>query len=88
MVTSGDPESQNCFQFVLGLRVQFAQKGRDRSLPFFLAGWPTGIDDSCKIGLLSLHGRCYGKKFVIFRHFSPERTLFCHPQAPVVRLVV
>ena len=31
----GDPESQNCFRFVLLLRVRFAQKARDRHSPFF-----------------------------------------------------
>ena len=33
----GDPESQNCFRFVLLLRVRFAQKARDRHSPFFTA---------------------------------------------------
>jgi len=43
VMTSGDPESQNCFGFVLLLRVRFAQKVRDRSSPFFLqlVGLPT-----------------------------------------------
>jgi len=76
---SGDPVSQNCFGFVLLLRVRFAQEVRDRRpSPFFSpASRPTGVDDSCEIGLLSLKGRCRGKFFfVIYGHFPPEWTLF------------
>jgi len=45
VMTSGDPERQNCFRFVLLLQVQFAQKVCDRSSPFFLqlAGLPAWI---------------------------------------------
>ena len=74
VMTSGDSESQNCFQFVL-LQVRFAQKVRDRLSRFSPAGRPTGVDDCCKIGLLSLKERCHRNKFVIFRHFP------CDPDA-------
>ena len=62
-----DLESQNCFRFVLVLPVQFAQKVRDRSLPFLSAGGRlTGIDECCKTGLQSVKGHCHGNKFLSF----------------------
>ena len=36
VMSSGDPESQNCFRFVLLVRVGFVQKVRDQPSPFFL----------------------------------------------------
>jgi len=71
VIIPGDPESQNCFRFVLLLRFRFAQKVRDRPSPFFSpAGRPTGVDDSYEIGLLSLKGRCHGNKFSSFSDIS------------------
>jgi len=39
VITSGDPECQNCFRFVLVVPVWCAQKVRDRSSPFFCWWW-------------------------------------------------
>jgi len=90
IMISGDPVSQNCFGFVLLLRVRFAHEVRDRRpSPFFSpASRPTGVDDSCEIGLLSLKGRCRGKFFSSFSDiFRQSGRYFCHAQTPVVLLV-
>jgi len=50
----GNPDCQNCLEFVLVLLVQFSQKVHDRSSPFFSAGGrPTSVDNCCEIGLRS-----------------------------------
>ena len=67
VMTFGDPESQNCFRFVLLLQVRFVQKVFECFLPFFPDGIGLAyIDDCCVIGLLSLKGRCRGNKFLSF----------------------
>jgi len=89
-MTSGDPECQHCFRFVLLLAVRFAQKLRDRSSPFFSpAGSPTGVEDCCKIGLLFVKRRCHGNEFLSFSDiFRPNLSLLCYAQFPFVRFVV
>jgi len=55
----------------------FAQEVRDRFSPFYPAGWPADVDDSCEIGLLyPSTDVAMGTIFVSFGHFSPERSLF------------
>ena len=65
---------------------------RPISAVFSPAGSPTGVDDGCEIGLLSLKGRCQWNKFLSFLDiFHRSRRYFCHAQSaqtPVVRLVV
>jgi len=79
VMTSGDPESQNCFRFVLLFQLRFAQNVRDRFLPFILqlVGLPALII-AAKIGLLSLKGCCHRNEFSSFSDiFRPIRVLFC-----------
>jgi len=81
VVTLGDPESQNCFRFLLLLRVRFAQKVRDRLSPFFLhlVGLPA-LMTYAKLG-------CYPSRNVAtvtrFRHF---RTISAEADAIFVLL--
>ena len=73
VMSSGDLGSQNCFRFVLLVRVGFAQKVRDQPSPFFTpAARPTGVDDSCEIVSLTYPSRdvTMGTNFRHFRTFS------------------
>ena len=90
VMTSGEPESQNLFRFVLLLRVRSVQKVRDRPSPFFSpAGRPTGVDDSCETGSPFLKGRCHGNKFSSFSDiFRRSGRCFCIAQSPFVQFVV
>ena len=63
VMTSGDPESQNCSRFVL--RRFFSRADR-----------PTGVDDCCKIGLLSIKGRCFRRKLSCQNCFKKQRRIF------------
>ena len=91
VMTSDDPESRNCFRFVLLLlllRVRSTQKVRDRFSSFFSpAGRPTGVDDCCRIGLLS--PTLPQERILSFSDICrPIRTLFCYAEFPFVRFVV
>jgi len=56
---------------------------------FSPAGVPTGVDDCCKIRLLSLKGRCHGNEFSSFLYiFRLIWMLFCSAQSPFVQFVV
>jgi len=80
VMTSGDHECQNCFRFVLFLRVVFAQKVHDRSSPFFP---PASIYDCCEIGLRSTVGRCHWNTFLSFSDiFRKIEFYFCYALTP------
>jgi len=89
VMTSGDPESQNCFWFYYFFGSNLLNKYATDLRRFSPAGRPTGVDDCCKIGLLSRKGRCHGNEFSSFSDiFRPIRTLFCSGQSPFVRFIV
>ena len=71
-MTSGDPESQTGFRFVLLLRVRFAQKVCDWFSPYFLqlVGLPALIIIVAKLGCYSSRDVATGTNFCHFRTFS------------------
>jgi len=71
-MTSGDPESQTGFRFVLLLRVRFAQKVCDWFSPYFLqlVGLPALIIIVAKLGCYSSRDVGTGTNFCYFRTFS------------------
>jgi len=71
VMTSGDPDSQNCFWFALLLWVRFAQKVCNRSLPFFLpvVGVPASMT-SAKSGCYPSRDVATGTNFGHFKTFS------------------
>jgi len=86
VMTSGDHDCQNCFRFVLFLRVVFAQKVHDRSSPFFP---PASIYDCCEIGLRSIMGRCHWNTFLSFSDiFRKIEFYFCYVLTPSCCIVV